>query len=128
MIRQREQSLETHETEFFVRMGNALGFEVGYLPSAIFGHKVCTLRTHKRRLVRRALWLGYLKRALERLDSKRTRAKNGRCPRQLLNISVQQCVAQLVRRPDLTGLTQLVSLGVLTFSVGLGYFYGVLRW
>jgi hypothetical protein len=73
-------------------------------------------------------WLGLSMRRVGQLVSNWTRAEEGRFLRQLLTKSVPQRVAWLVGGPDLTGLSQLVSLGVLTLSVGLGYLYGVLRW
>jgi len=67
-------------------------------------------------------------RALKQLVQTEAWRTEGRFLQQLLTRSVPRRVAQLVRRPKWIGLTQLVSFGVLTLSVGLGYLYGVLRW
>ena len=66
-------------------------------------------------------------RALKQLVQTEAWRTEGRFLQQLRTKSVPQKVAQLVRRPNLSGLTQIVILGVLTFSVKLGYLYGVLR-
>ena len=67
-------------------------------------------------------------RVLKQLVQTEAWRTEGRFLQQLLTRSVPRRVAQLVRRPKWSGLTQLVSFGVLTLSVGLGYLYGVLRW
>jgi GT2 family glycosyltransferase len=115
------------ETEFCARMRANLGKGVIYAPRAMVGHKVFAWRKKRRWLLARAFWHGYSKRAMERLVSTSARAEEGRYLRLLLTKSMPQRVAQLVRGPDLTGLAQLVSLGILTLAVGLGYLYGVLR-
>jgi hypothetical protein len=63
---------------------------------------------------------------MKQLVSDAGRAEEGRFLRQLLTKSVPRRVAQLIREPDLTRMTQLVAIGVLTVTVGLGYFYAIL--
>jgi glycosyltransferase involved in cell wall biosynthesis len=101
---------------------------VVYVPEAVVAHKVFTWRTELPWLLKRAFWQGYSKRRMEQMILSDVSAEERRFLRQLLTKSVPQRIAQLVREPDLPGLSQLTSLGVLTLSVGLGYFYGVLRW
>ena len=72
-------------------------------------------------------WLGLSMRRVGQLVSNWTRAEEGRFLRQLETVSVPQRVAGLVREPDLSKLTQLIGLGLLTVTVGLGYFYAMLR-
>ena len=115
------------ETEFCVRMRATLGKGVIYAPRAEVGHKVFAWRTGKRWLLARAFWQGYSKRAMEQLVSTGARRTEGRFLRQLLTRSVPRRVAQLVRRPNWNEMTQLVSLGVLTLTVGVGYLYAIVR-
>jgi hypothetical protein len=115
------------ETELCARMKAEYGKGVIYTPRAKVGHKVFAWRTGRRWLLARAFWQGYSKRAMEQLVSSSARTEEGRFLRQLLTESVPQRVAQLVRRPNLTGLTQLVGLGVLTVMVGVGYVYALVR-
>jgi hypothetical protein len=66
-------------------------------------------------------------RRVGQLVSNWTRAEESRFLRQLETVSVPRRVAGLVREPDLSKLTQLIGLGLLTVTVGLSYFYAMLR-
>jgi len=91
------------------------------------GHKVFAWRTGKQWLLARAFWQGYSKRTVEQLVPTETRRTEGRFLRQLLTRSVPRRVAQLVRQPKWSRVTQLVSIAVLTATVGVGYGYGIIR-
>ena len=125
--RKEDGSLQGGETELCVRLRTETGQGVWYTPDAEVAHKVFAYRTRWSWLLRRAFWQGYSKRAMQRLVSDAGRAEEGRFLRRLLTESVPQRVARLVTEPDLTRMTQLVAIGVLTFTVGLGYFYAMLR-
>ena len=100
---------------------------VMYIPEAIVTHKVFPWRTELPWLLKRAFSQGCSKGRMEQMFSSDAGAEERRFLRQLLMTSVPRRFAQLIRHLDLLGLTQLVSLGVLTGTVGLGYFYAILR-
>ena len=127
MGKRGSNDLQGGETELCARLREVTDSGVLYTPEAVVAHKVFEHRTELGWLVRRAFWQGYSKRTIEQLVSYEALTEEGRFLQQLLAKSVPRRVAQLIRHPDLPGLTQLVSLGVLTGTVGLGYLYGILR-
>ena len=100
---------------------------VVYVPEAVVAHKVFKWRTELPWLLKRAFWQGYSKRKMEQMVLSDVGAEERRYLRQLLAKSVALRVVKLVRRPNLTTLTQLVSIGLLTATVGMGYGYGIIR-
>ena len=64
--------------------------------------------------------------AMEQFAQTKTKRNGERILRQPVTKLVPRRLAQLVRRPKWSGLTPLMSLGVLTVTVGLGYLNGVL--
>jgi hypothetical protein len=125
--RKEDGSLQGGETELCVRLRAETGQGVWYTPDAEVAHKVFAYRMRWSWLLRRAFWQGYSKRAMQRLVSDAGRAEEGRFLQHLLKKSVPQRVAKLVREPNLIRLSQLMSIGVLTVTVVLGYLYAMLR-
>ena len=126
--RRDEKNLQAEEPEFGARMREAYGQGVVYTPSATVGHKVFEFRTRKRWLLERAFWQGYSKRAMETIASDDASAEESAFLGQLLFEFVPDRLRGLVADPSTTKAIQLVSLIVLTATVGVGYCYGLLKW
>lgn len=126
--RRDEKNLQAEEPEFGARMREAYGQGVVYNPSAMVGHKVFEFRTRKRWLLERAFWQGYSKRAMETIVSDEASAEESAFLGQLLFEFVPDRLRGLVTDPSTTKAIQLVSLFVLTATVGVGYCYGLLKW
>jgi len=126
--RQGEKNLQAHETELCARMREEYGRGVIYNPDATVGHKVFEWRTEKDWLLERAFWQGYSKRAMETLVSEESSREESEFLEQLLTESVPSRVKALVDDPDATKAAQLLSLFVLTGTIGTGYLYGLLKW
>ena len=126
--RRDDKNLQAEEPEFGARMREAYGRGVVYNPSAMVGHKVFEFRTRKRWLLERAFWQGYSKRAIETTVSDEASAEESVFLGQLLFEFVPDRLRELVADPSTAKAIQLVSLVVLTATVGAGYCYGVLKW
>jgi glycosyltransferase involved in cell wall biosynthesis len=126
--RQGEKNLQAHETELCARMREAYGRGVVYNPDAEVGHKVFAWRTDTRWLLERSFWQGYSKRAMESLVSEASSAEESAFLQQLLTEFVPQRVKSLLKAPDSTKAARLLTLFVLTGTIGTGYLYGALKW
>lgn len=126
--RQGEKNLQAHETEFCARMREEYGRGVIYNPDAQVGHKVFEWRTDKRWLLERSFWQGYSKRAMETLVSEASSAEESDFLMQLLFEFVPSRVRSLLLGPTITKAKQLLTLFVLTATVGIGYLYGLVKW
>ena len=126
--RQGEKNLQAHETEFCARMREEYGQGVIYNPDAKVGHKVFGFRTSKRWLLERAFWQGYSKRAMETIVSEDASAEESAFLKLLLFQFIPGRIKSLLLGPNLTKLSQLVALWILTATVGFGYLYGLLKW
>ena len=126
--RQGEKNLQAHETELCARMREAYGQGVIYNPDAEVGHKVFEWRTDGRWLLERSFWQGYSKRAMETLVSEESSREETEFLGQLLTEFVPGRVKSLVADPEAAKATQLVTLFVLTGTIGTGYLYGHLKW
>ena len=126
--RQGEKNLQAHETEFCARMREEYGRGVIYNPDAEVGHKVFDWRLDKRWLLERSFWQGYSKRAMETLVSADSSAEESDFLRTLLLEFVPSRAKQLLTGPSVPRFKQLVTLFVLTGTVGVGYLYGVVKW
>jgi len=126
--RQGEKNLQAHETELCARMREAYGRGVIYNPDAEVGHKVFEWRTDRRWLLERSFWQGYSKRAMETLVSEESSREETEFLGQLLTEFVPGRVKSLVADPEAAKATQLVTLFVLTGTIGTGYLYGHLKW
>jgi len=126
--RQGENNLQAHETEFCSRMREEYGRGGIYNPDAKVGHKVFDYRVDKKWLLDRAFWQGYSKRAMEQIVSEDATREESAFLKQLLFTFVPSRIKSLVFSPSVPKLLQLVSLFVLTGTVGIGYLYGILRW
>ena len=126
--RQGEKNLQAHETELCARMREEYGRGVVYNPDAEVGHKVFEWRTDKQWLFERAFWQGYSKRAMESLVSADASQEESEFLEQLLTEFVPSRMRSLVAEPDTEKAAQLVTLFVLTGTIGSGYFYGLLKW
>lgn len=124
--RKAGRELQAGETELCVRMQNKYNQGVIYQPEAVVAHKIFEFRTRFRWLMKRAFWQGYSKRAMAKHIP-----ESGAEERDYLSYLIQSRFPhrfyQLLRKPNYTGLLQLLSLTILTFSVGTGYLYGMIR-
>ncbi|WP_276254269.1 glucosyl-dolichyl phosphate glucuronosyltransferase [Halomontanus rarus] len=125
--RKGDSNLQGGETELCARMQRAYGRGVWYVPEAEVGHKVFEYRTDFRWLLERAFWQGYSKRAMEVLvpDSS---DEEGDFLGQLLFDSVPARVRATVDGETRRQGRQLLTLCLLTVTVGFGYLYGLTRW
>lgn len=126
--RQGEKNLQAHETEFCSRMREEYGQGVIYNPDAKVGHKVFEYRTDKQWLFERAFWQGYSKRVMEQIVSDEASAEESAFLKRLVFEFVPSRVGSLLKGPSITKLLQLVTLFVLTGTVGTGYLYGIATW
>ena len=126
--RQGEKNLQAHETEFCARMREEYGRGVVYNPDAKVGHKVFEWRTDKRWLLERSFWQGYSKRAMETLVSEESSEEESDFLKQLVFEFVPSRLKGLLTDPSGTKAKQLVTLFVLTATVGVGYLYGLVKW
>lgn len=95
-----------------------------YSDEAIVRHKVFPERTRLWWLLTRAFEQGVSKRKMEQVTA--TASEEYGYLRRLFLEALPRRVAQLIRRPSLTGVGQLVMLFVFTATVGLGYGYGLI--
>ena len=126
--RQGEKNLQAHETEFCARMREEYGRGVVYNPDAKVGHKVFDFRTEKQWLFERAFWQGYSKRAMETLVSEESSEEESQFLEKLLLEFIPSRVRSLLTRPTAAESKQLLTLFVLTGTVGAGYLYGLTQW
>jgi glycosyltransferase involved in cell wall biosynthesis len=126
--RQGEKNLQAHETEFCARMREEYGRGVVYNPDAKVGHKVFEWRTDKQWLLERSFWQGYSKRAMETLVSEESSEEESDFLKQLVFEFVPSRLKGLLTDPSVPKAKQLVTLFVLTATVGVGYLYGLLKW
>jgi len=124
--RQGEIELQAHETEFCARMRENYGRGVVYNPDATVGHKVFDYRTEPRWLVERCFMQGYSKRVMEKLVPDST-GEESDFLKQLCFEFVPDRIESLVTGPSVEKVKQLVTLGLFTWVVGLGYLYGILK-
>jgi glycosyltransferase involved in cell wall biosynthesis len=126
--RQGEKNLQAHETEFCSRMREEYGQGVIYNPDARVGHKVFEYRTDKRWLLERAFWQGYSKRVMEQIVSDDASAEESAFLKRLVLEFVPGRIGSLLAKPSVPRLLQLVTLFLLTGTVGAGYLYAVATW
>ena len=126
--RKGENNLQAHETEFCSRMCEEYGRGVVYNPAAEVGHKVFEYRIDKRWLLDRAFWQGYSKRAMESIVSEDATEEEFSFLGKLLFRFVPSRIKSLLFSPSVPKTLQLVTLLVLTATVGVGYIYGILTW
>ncbi|AUV81824.1 glycosyl transferase family A [Salinigranum rubrum] len=120
-----EKHLQGEETEFAARVRQRYGEGVWYDPDAVVEHKVFDYRTKPGWLVKRAFWQGYSKRVMADVLPEEDGGEEGDFLKQLLVEFVPDRVGDVVRERRSTDAVQLLSLGLLTAVVGLGYVYGV---
>lgn len=120
-------SVQGRETEFCSRLGRRYERGVVYTPDAIVSHKIYKYRTEPKWLIKRALWQGYSKRAMETLVPESSNEESKQLRRLLLSY-IPRRVWNLLISPSKTRAAQLVTLLVLLVATGVGYLYGILRW
>ena len=118
--------IQAEETEFAMRMYDAFGKGMLYVPDAVVAHKVFDYRTKPGWLIRRAFWQGYSKRAVEELDTGGPSNEEAAFLWHLVASSIPRRVTGLVRDPSVENTQQLAMLFVLTACVGFGYLYRLL--
>lgn len=126
--RQGEKNLQAHETEFCSRMREEYGRGVIYNPDATVGHKVFDYRISKQWLFERAFWQGYSKRVMEQIVSEEASTEETAFLKRLVSEFIPSRVGSLLSGPSVPKLLQLVTLFLLTGTVGAGYLYGIAAW
>lgn len=120
---QGDSQIQAEETELCIRMAAAFGRGVLYNPDAVVAHKIFDYRTDPVWLCRRAFWQGYSKRALESLGAGDTQDAESEFLSHLAFEAVPRRLSELIRKPSVSGVQQLVFLLLLTTCVGCGYLY-----
>jgi glycosyltransferase involved in cell wall biosynthesis len=118
-----DNNVQGEETEFAARVRRRYGEGVWYDPDAVVEHKVFASRMRPRWLLDRAFWQGYSKRVMNDALPGGVDTEEGDFVRQLLVSSVPDRVGRFVRG-DADAARQLLTLWLLTVTVGLGYLYG----
>lgn len=126
--RKGEAEIQAHESELGTRLRREFDRGVVYNPDARVAHKVFDYRTDPVWLVKRAFWQGYSKRGLEKLLPDAGTAEESDFLKFLVLESLPGRTKGLVTGPSLTRLSQLVWLVLLTWLVGMGYLYGIVKW
>lgn len=126
--RKGDKNLQGGETELCARLRTELDGSLYYAPCAKVGHKVFEYRTQPRWLLQRAFWQGYSKRAMEVFVPKDGIDEEGDFLRYLLFDSTPRLIRQGVTDMQIGPLLRLFMIYVFTFSVGIGYLYGVTQW
>ena len=126
--RQGEKNLQAHETEFCSRMREEYDRGVIYTSAATVGHKVFGYRIEKRWLLERAFWQGYSKRVMEQIVSGDASTEESAFLKRLVFEFVPSRIGSLATAPSIPKLLQLLTLFVLTGTVGAGYVYGTITW
>ncbi|WP_254769060.1 glucosyl-dolichyl phosphate glucuronosyltransferase [Salinilacihabitans rarus] len=122
--RQGDRHVQAHEAPVCIRMRNEYGKGVIYNTDAVVHHKLFDYRGEFRWLVFRSFWQGYSKRIMDLLLPEAKGDKNEYLKRLLFEF-VPSRLTDLVRRPSLAGVKQLVAIFVFTAAVGFGYLYGL---
>jgi len=128
--RKGDANLQGGETELCARMYAEYGQGVMYNPDAEVAHKVFEYRIQLRWLLDRAFWQGYSKRAMATMLSKTGNGldtENEFLRRLLLDFTPER-IRHLLGTPSVAGVLQLVTLFLLTGTVGVGYLYGMTQW
>lgn len=123
--RKGDRQIQAHESEIGAKLRREYGRGVVYNPDAKVYHKVFDFRTDPLWLLKRSFWQGYSKRKLVKLAPDSAGDKNEYLD-QLLTDHVPGRVRRLLRAPSIRGAIQLITLFVLTGTVGLGYLFGIL--
>ncbi|MFB6283503.1 MAG: glycosyltransferase [Halobacteria archaeon] len=122
------KKIQGRETEFCVRLEEEYGKGVIYNPEAVVSHKIYDFRKNPIWLVKRAFWQGYSKRGMEKLMPKTQDGEEVDFLGDLLNEFIPGRFDSMVEKKSPSEALQLLMLLILTFSVGLGYLWGALRW
>jgi hypothetical protein len=125
--RQGAANLQGGETELFARLREESDYGVYYNPQAKVAHKVFEYRTSLRWLLDRAFWQGYSKRGMEQFVPE-SNSEESDFLAALLSGHIPSRLGQIVERPSLAKVVQLVMLAVFTGIVGSGYLYGAVKW
>jgi GT2 family glycosyltransferase len=124
MGKRGSNDLQGGETELCVRLRETTDSGVIYTPEAVVTHKVFDHRTKLGWLIRRAFWQGYSKRMMQS-DLPVPIDREWGFLGQLLTTFIPHRMWSLLRRPSVTAVTQLATLGMLVLAVGVGYLYGI---
>lgn len=121
--RKGDKHVQAHEAPVCIRLRERYGNGVIYNKEAVVHHTLFEYRGDFRWLVARSFWQGYSKRIMDLLLPEAAGDKQEYLKR-LLTTFVPLRLKELVRRPSMAGVKQLVAIIVFTAAVGLGYLYG----
>jgi len=122
--RHGDRHIQAHEAPVCIRMANEYGKGVIYNTGAVVNHKLFDYRGDFRWLVFRSFWQGYSKRIMDLLLPEAKSDKSDYL-RQLMLEFVPDRLSDLVRKPSVPKVKQIVTIFVFTVAVGFGYLYGL---
>ena len=122
--RKGDRHIQAHEAPVCIRMAHEYGKGVIYNKEAVVHHKLFDYRGNFRWLVSRSFWQGYSKRIMDILLPEAKGDKNEYLKDLMLGF-VPKRIANLICRPSLAKVLQLVTIFVFTAAVGFGYLYGL---
>jgi hypothetical protein len=124
--RKGDRHVQAHEAPVAIRIREAYGQGVVYVEDAVVQHTLFEYRGRFRWLVFRAFWQGYSKRVMELLLES-TISHEVEYLNRLLVEHIPGRSVELLHSPSRAKVKQLMTLGVFTVSVGIGYLYGIIR-
>lgn len=122
------QKVQGRETELCVRMEEEYGQKVIYNPDAVVTHKIYSFRKNPKWLHKRAFWQGYSKRGMEKLMPKTKSGDEADFLNDLIHEYIPKRTERTAKKKSVSEAAQLLMLLTLTFSVGLGYLWGAVKW
>lgn len=122
--RKGDSHVQAHEAPACIRMQQQYGRGVVYNDEAIVYHKIFDYRIQFRWLMGRAFWQGYSKRVMN-LRHPEDEGNEGEYLRNLATEYVPHRIRNLITRPTISKLAQLIAIFVFTAAVGFGYLYGL---
>lgn len=123
--RRGDKHIQAHEAPVCIRIRELTGKGVIYTDNAVVEHKLFDYRGEFRWLVFRSFWQGYSKRVMELLypDEDGDEADYLQF---LFFIRIPRRLNELVAKPSLAGILQIVTILTFTGAVGVGYLYALI--
>lgn len=122
-----DSQIQADETEFAIRMNQAFGKGMVYQPEAVVRHKIFQSRTDPRWLCERAFWQGYSKYILNTQTRESSKGREREFINTLVCAAIPERLRQVATSPSRRDIGQVCMLIILTFCVGLGYLFAIVR-
>ena len=121
--RKGDRHIQAHEAPAGIRIREKYGQGVVYVEDAVVHHTLFEYRGEFRWLVFRSFWQGFSKRLMGILLPE-SKGDENKYLKILAFQFIPDRIKQIVRRPSLSKIQQLMSIFVFIISVAAGYFYG----